>query len=92
MLPLLVMPWALRVERHHPLPTLRGAVAVGAGRALATVAFEFVLGHYVNGDSWETLRGAYNPAGGRLWSLDVVVIAAAPVPARAWQGHRFAAG
>jgi hypothetical protein len=86
------MPWALRVERHHPVPTLHGAVAVGAGRALATVAFEFVLGHYVNGDSWETLPGAYNPAGGRLWSLDVVVIAAASVPARAWQGHRFAAG
>lgn len=65
---------------------------VGAWWALATVAFEFVFGHHINinGDSWETLRGAFDLAGGRLWSLDGVVIAAAPALVRGW-GHRFAA-
>jgi hypothetical protein len=85
LLPLMVAPWALRVERRHPLPDRASAVAVGAGWALATVAFEFLFGHFVNGDSWDFLMAAYNVAHGRLWSLDVVAIAAAPLLARAWR-------
>jgi hypothetical protein len=38
LLPLLVAPWVLRVERRHPLPDYGSAVAVGTGWALATVA------------------------------------------------------
>lgn len=89
LLPLLVAPWVLRVERRHPLPNHASAVAVGTAWALATVAFEFVFGHYVNGDSWDSLLAAYNVAVGRLWSLDVVAIAAAPLLARAWRRHRL---
>jgi hypothetical protein len=85
-LPILIAPWVLRVEQRHPLPSLKGAVAVGAGWAVATVTFEFLFGHYVNGDSWATLRAAYNLTDGRLWSLDVIAIASAPALARAW--HR----
>jgi hypothetical protein len=84
-LPLLVAPWALRVEGHHPLPNALSAAAVGAGWAVATVTFEFLFGHYFNGDTWESLRGAYNLGDGRLWSLDVAGIAAAPAMARAWR-------
>jgi hypothetical protein len=61
---------------------------VGAGWAAATVAFEFVFGHYVNGDSWQTLRAAYDLTQGRLWTVDVLLIAAAPAAARAWRLHR----
>jgi hypothetical protein len=89
LLPVLVAPWALRVERRHPLPERASAVAVGAGWALATVAFEFLFGHYVNGDSWDTLLAAYNVAHGRLWSLDVVAVAAAPLLARTWRLRRI---
>ena len=77
-LPVLVASWALRIHDRRPLPTLRGAVAVGTGWMLATVTFEFLFGHYVNGDSWEKLRTAYNLAEGHLWSLNVAVIASAP--------------
>ena len=82
-LPLLVAPWVLRVEHRRPLPTLTDAVVVGAGWAVATVAFEFLFGHYVNGDSWQTLRAAYDLTHGRLWTVDVLLIAAAPVVVRA---------
>jgi hypothetical protein len=88
-LPLMVAPWVLRVEHRHPLPDRASAMAVGAGWALATVAFEFGFGHYVNGDSWGSLLSAYNVAHGRLWSLDVAAIAAAPLLARAWRRHRI---
>jgi hypothetical protein len=87
-LPLLVAPWVLHVESRHRLPSLKDAVVVGAGWAAATVAFEFVFGHYVNGDSWQTLRAAYDLTQGRLWTLDVLLIAAAPAAARAWRLHR----
>jgi hypothetical protein len=87
-LPILVVPWVLRVEQRHPLPSLKSALAVGAGWASAMVTFEFLFGHYVNGDSWETLRAAYHLADGRLWSLDVFAIACAPAVARAWRRRR----
>jgi hypothetical protein len=87
-LPILIVPWVLRIEHRHPLPSLKGAIAVGAGWAVATVTFEFLFGHYVNGDSWETLRAAYKLADGRLWSLDVAAIMFAPALARAWRRRR----
>lgn len=84
-LPLLVAPWVLHVERRHPIGRLRDAAVVGVGWAVATAAFELVFGHYVNGDSWESLWAAYDLTDGRLWSLDVAAIAAAPALARAWR-------
>lgn len=85
-LALLVVPWAFRVEQRHPLPRRRDAVVIGAGWAAATVAFEFMFGHYVNGDSWRTLLAAYDMTDGRLWTMDVLLVAAAPTLARGW--HR----
>lgn len=89
---LLLAPWVLHVERRHPLPRIRDAAVVGAGWAVATVAFELVFGHYANGDSWETLLSAYDLADGHLWGLDVLAIAAAPALARAWRLRRSGRG
>jgi hypothetical protein len=87
-LPLLLAPWVLRVERRHPLPSGAAAVVVGAGWGAATVAFEFLFGRYVIGDSWQTLRAAYDLSAGRLWMLDVLLIAAAPALVRARRRRR----
>jgi hypothetical protein len=54
----------------------------------ASVAFEFLFGHYVNRDSWSKLLHAYNLLDGRLWLVDVLGIAVAPAVARAWRIRR----
>ena len=79
-LPLLLAPWVLRVEQRHPLPRLKDAVVVGAAWAGATVAFDFLLGHYVNGDSWQTLRAAYDLTEGRRWTINVLLVARSARP------------
>jgi hypothetical protein len=56
--------------------------------ASASVALEFVFGHYVNKDSWSELLHAYDVLGGRLWVVDVLGIAAAPALARGWRVRR----
>jgi hypothetical protein len=82
---LLVAGWAARTERRHHLATARDAVAVGVLWAVATVSFEFLFGHYVNGDAWADLFGAYDLLEGRLWPLAVVGVAATPLAARGWR-------
>ncbi len=44
-----------------------------------TLAFELLVGHYVFGTPWETLRDDYNVLAGRLW---ILVLAAALVAPR----------
>ena len=80
----LLAPWAIRTERRHPLPSVPAALQVGLLWSSASVAFEFLFGHYVNKDTWSELFHAYNLLDGRLWLLDVLGIAAAPGLARAW--------
>lgn len=82
---LLVAGWAVRTEQHHQLATARDAVGVGMLWASATVLFEFLFGHYVNGDAWADLLGAYHLFEGRLWPLAVFGIAATPLAARGWR-------
>jgi hypothetical protein len=77
-----VLPWAVLVDRRHPTCSSREALRVGATWGVLTVAFEFLGGHYVNGDSWETLVRAYDVTSGHLWPLAVAGIALAPVAAR----------
>ena len=85
----LLAPWMRWVERRHPLPTTAAAVQVGLLWTGATVAFEFLFGHYVNRDSWSRLFSAYNLAKGQLWPLDLLGIAILPALARTWRtGHR----
>lgn len=85
---LMLAPWVRWVEQRHRLPTTRAAVTVGLGWALATVVFEFVFFHHLGGQSWAELLGAYNVLEGRLWTFDVLGIAALPALARGWRIRR----
>lgn len=80
----LLAPWAIRTERRHPLPSVPAGLQVGVLWSSASVAFEFLFGHFVNKDTWSELLHACNLLDGRLWLLDVLGIAAAPGLARAW--------
>ena len=44
-----------------------------------TLAFEFLFGHYVAGNSWETLLADYDLPSGRVWVLLLGWIALAPL-------------
>jgi hypothetical protein len=43
-----------------------------------TLAFEFLVGHYGFGTTWEALRAEYNLLAGRLWILVLVATVTAP--------------
>jgi hypothetical protein len=51
---------------------------VGAVWVIATVAFEFIFGHYVFGNSWAKLFADYNLFAGRIWSLVLLAMLSAP--------------
>ena len=44
-----------------------------------TVAFEFLGGHYLFGQSWERLFADYDVRSGRIWLLVLATTAAAPL-------------
>jgi hypothetical protein len=72
--------WLL--DRRWPIPTRRAAFAIGGTWVVLTVAFEFVFGHWVDGDSWSELAGNYNLAAGNLWLIVLVWIGAGPAVIR----------
>jgi hypothetical protein len=82
-----VLPWAVLVDRRHPTSSTREAISVGVMWGALTVAFEFLGGHYINGDSWETLIRAYDVTAGHLWPLAVAGIVLAPLSARILHRH-----
>jgi hypothetical protein len=84
----LLFPCVIRTERRHHVSSLPDALQIGLMWSSASVAFEFLFGHYVNKDSWSELLHAYDVLDGRLWLLDVLGIAAAPAAARAWRIRR----
>ncbi len=57
----------------------RAAWSIGALWLLLTLAFEFLAGHYLLGDSWESLLAEYNVAKGRIWILVLISVLVAPV-------------
>jgi hypothetical protein len=67
-------------------PTVRDAWAVGAVWLALTLAFEFLAGHFLFGDPWETLLADYNVARGRIWILVVITTLLVPVVVHAWRG------
>jgi hypothetical protein len=54
------------------------ALAVGAAWLLGAIAFEFGVGHYVDGLSWTRLLSDYDLTEGRLLLLLWVVVGAGP--------------
>lgn len=83
-----VVPWALWTNRRHPTRTVTEALTAGAMWSTLTVTFEFLGGHYINGDSWQTLLEAYDVPEGHLWPLTVAGVGLAPAAAHWW--HRRA--
>jgi hypothetical protein len=55
---------------------------LGAGWTMATIAFEFLFGHYVMGHSWDSLWADYNIFQGRVWPLVLLVTLVGPLLAR----------
>lgn len=56
----------------------RQAIAVGLLWLGLTVAFEFLFGHYVAGQSWRALLHDYHLLAGRLWVLVLAWLALSP--------------
>lgn len=61
-------------------PTIGAAWLVSVGWLLATLAFEFLAGHYLFGNPWEKIISDYNVTKGRVWLLiPAIVLFAAPL-------------
>ncbi len=73
---ILVVTWLL-IGRLGRLSRSQYA-CVGALWLGATLAFEWLFGHYVVGVSWGSLLASYDPRAGNLWLLVLVTTAAAP--------------
>jgi len=60
------------------LSSAQEAFRLGLIWLVLTVAFEFLFGHFVMGNSWVSLFHDYNLLAGRVWVLVLIWIAAAP--------------
>jgi len=60
------------------------AIAVGLVWLAMTVAFEFLAGHYLFGQSWDRLLVDYRFWEGRIWVLVLLVVAMAPRLTASW--------
>jgi len=59
------------------------ALEVGVLWLLLTLAFEFLVGHYVFGTPWTTLLEDYDVTRGRIWPLVLVFVVVSPI----WTGR-----
>ena len=73
------------LERRWPLPTFRGALAIGATWAGIAAGFELGVGHFVDGKPWSDLLAEYNLAARRTGGLVLVASAAMPAVMRLWR-------
>ncbi len=58
--------------------TSHNIIVIGIVFLFATIAFEFLFGHFVIGHSWEKLLHDYNILNGRLWSIVLAWTAIGP--------------
>jgi hypothetical protein len=72
----LLVSWLL--VRFSPGATASQLFSVGVAWLLATVAFEFLVGHFVSGLSWDALLADYDLTRGRLWSLILIAVCLGP--------------
>jgi hypothetical protein len=73
---ILVLTW-VTIGWMQPL-SASGALRIGGLWVALVIAFEFLAGHYLFGDSWSELRANYNVARGRIWPLVLVTTLIAP--------------
>ncbi|MFO7635518.1 MAG: hypothetical protein R6W76_23430 [Caldilinea sp.] len=66
------------LSRRWPLTSVREAITVGLLWLALTVAFEFLFGHYIMGNSWERLLHDYNLFDGHVWVFVLIWITIAP--------------
>jgi hypothetical protein len=71
-----------RLKGASPVSLLK----LGLFWTMATVMFEFLVGHYAMGHSWESLLADYNVIQGRLWPLVLIVTLFGPLLARKLRG------
>jgi len=58
--------------------TSKRAITIGLIWLGLTVAFEFLFGHYVAGQSWSKLLYDYNVFAGRVWVVVLIWVTVAP--------------
>ncbi len=68
----------LFLKRTHAPHTQPDALRIGMLWLVLTIAFEFVFGSLVMGNSIQTLLADYNLLRGRTWGLFLLFLAAAP--------------
>jgi hypothetical protein len=72
----LTLPWIGAGGRRH-------LVLLGILWLVLTLAFEFLAGHYLFGNSWGKLLADYNVLRGRVWVAVLIVILMGPL----WMGR-----
>lgn len=74
------IPWIAPATRSR-------ALAAGGWWLGLTLAFEFLAGHYLFGDSWDKLLADYSIARGRIWPLVPLVTLVAPLWAQTFRSR-----
>lgn len=74
---ILIVTW-LTIAWMRPAKSTE-ALLIGGVWVLMTVAFEFLVGHYIFRTSWARLLSDYDVLGGRVWLLVLVTVAFAPL-------------
>jgi len=80
----LLLTW-LTIPWIGPAST-RDAVKIGVIWLGLTLAFEFLVGHYVFGQSWRKLLEDYDITRGRIWVLVLLLVLFAPLLAARSRG------
>jgi hypothetical protein len=57
------------------------------GWLVATIAFEFLFGHFVSGLTWSALLADYDIRRGRLWPLILLSVGLGPWLCGRWTGR-----
>ncbi len=78
------------LARRWPLPNHKVAHTVGGVWLIATIAFEFLFGHFVMGHDWQRLLGDYDLSAGRVWPLFLAWTGLMPSIFYRWHGARKA--
>jgi hypothetical protein len=73
----LLLTW-LTIPWIEPTST-RAAMKIGVMWLGLTLAFEFLVGHYVFGQSWRKLLEDYDIMRGRIWVLVLLLVLFAPL-------------